>query len=54
MPNTGDVCQTSGIYSVVNHIKHPKQITMVKGKQFPPCSECNEKVSYSLKEATKH
>jgi hypothetical protein len=54
MPRTGETCQTSGIYKVINHIKHPKEITMVKGKEFPPCSECHEKVEYQLKEATQH
>ncbi len=54
MPSTGDTCQTSGIYTVKNHIKHPKQITMVKGKQFPPCSECNTKVEYELTKKTEH
>lgn len=54
MASTGETCNTSGIYKVINHIKHPKQITMVAGKTFPPCSECKEKVSYSLVEATKH
>jgi hypothetical protein len=54
MPSTGEICQASGIYVVVNHIQHPKEITMVKGKEFPPCSECRAKVSYRLKEATKH
>jgi len=54
MPWTGDICQTSGIYTVVNHIEHPKEITMVKGKEFPPCAECRKKVEYRLKEATRH
>ena len=54
MPSTGDICQTSGIYRVINHIKHPKDITMVKGKQFPPCHECREKVQYKLIRATPH
>ena len=54
MPHTGDTCQTSGIYKVVNHIQHPKQITMVKGKEFPPCAECNQKVEYQLVQATQH
>ena len=54
MPATGDICQTSGIYRVVNHIQHPKEITMVKGKEFPPCNQCHSKVSYQLHEATKH
>jgi len=54
MPSTGEICHTSGLYTVVNHIKHPKEITMVKGKPFPPCSECRERVDYRLKEAAKH
>jgi hypothetical protein len=54
MPSTGDICQTSGIYKTINHVLHPKQITMVKGKQFPPCSECSTKVQYQLVQATEH
>jgi hypothetical protein len=54
MPTTGSICQTSGIYKVINHIAHPKQITMVKGKEFPPCSECNQRVEYQLVQATQH
>jgi len=54
MPSTGEICQTSGIYKVINHIQHPKEITMVKGKEFPPCAECRARVTYQLKEATKH
>ena len=55
MPATGEICQVSGIYKVLNHeVKHPRQITMVKGKQFPPCPTCNIKVSYQLEQETKH
>jgi hypothetical protein len=54
MPFTGDTCTKSGIYKVVNHILHPKQVTMIEGKQFPPCSECKTRVQYELFEATKH
>jgi hypothetical protein len=54
MPSTGQTCETSGIYTVVNHIKHPKEITMVKGHVFPPCSECHQSVEYRLKQATTH
>jgi hypothetical protein len=54
MPSTGDICKTSGIYKVTNHIKHPKQITMVEGKRFPPCSECSQSVDYQLVQETKH
>jgi hypothetical protein len=55
MPSTGDICAKSGIYKVLNHnVTHPKQITMVEGKQFPPCSECSTKVQYELFEATQH
>jgi hypothetical protein len=53
MPWTGETCQTSGLYTVVNHILHPKEITMVEDKQFPPCAECGTKVGYRLKEAAK-
>ncbi|MCK4594940.1 hypothetical protein KAU45_10595 [bacterium] len=38
MPSTGDICQTSGIYRCA---KCGNEITMVEGKQFPPCSKCN-------------
>jgi hypothetical protein len=54
MPSTGDKCQTSGIYKVVNHIKHPHEITMVEGKEFPPCKECHDKVQYELVKKTQH
>ena len=54
MPQTTEICQESGIYKVINHIKHPKEITMVKGKEFPPCSECKEKVTYQLIRKTTH
>ena len=40
MPSTGETCQVAGIYRVINHIRHPKEITMPKGHQFPPCSDC--------------
>jgi len=36
MPTTGEKCKESGIYRVINHIHHPKEITMVEGKEFPP------------------
>ena len=48
MKQTGDVCQISGIYRVVNHIKHPQDITIAKGQTFPPCAQCKEKVGYRL------
>jgi hypothetical protein len=54
MPSTGDTCSKSGIYKVINHINHPKQVTMVAGKQFPPCTECHTKVQYELVQATQH
>lgn len=54
MAKTGETCKTSGIYKVVNHIKHPKEVTMVAGKQFPPCAECKSSIEYELKTPTKH
>ncbi len=54
MPTTGETCQTSGVYRVINHIQHPKEITMVKGKTFPPCAECQAKVAYQLVRQTEH
>jgi hypothetical protein len=52
---TGDICQVSGIYRVLNHnVQHPKEITMVAGKEFPPCKECRRSVTYELKEKTLH
>lgn len=54
MSTTGESCQVSGIYRVVNHIQHPKQVTMVKGDRFPPCSQCNTKVTYELVTKTQH
>jgi hypothetical protein len=54
LPTTGDVCQTAGTYKVINHVQHPGQINMDKGKQFPPCSECGTKVQYQLVQATQH
>ena len=54
MPYTGDICQTSGVYSVVDHVQHPHEITMVKGKEFPPCRECHKKAQYRLVRATQH
>lgn len=48
MPRTGDICQTSGIYTVINHIEHPREITMVKGKEFPPCTQCSQRVRISF------
>lgn len=55
MPSTGEICQTAGIYMVLNHnIFHPQEIIMVEGITFPPCSECKQKVAYLLKEKAKH
>jgi hypothetical protein len=55
MPSTGEMCQTAGIYMVLNHnILHPQEITMVEGITFPPCSECKQKLAYLLKEKAKH
>lgn len=54
MPHTGEVCKTAGIYKVINHIKHPKEITMAEGKTFPPCAECSTKVEYELVRKTQH
>ncbi len=45
---TSEVCKASGIYRVINHIEHPKEITMVAGRPFPPCSECSKRVEYRL------
>ncbi len=53
MPRTADICQTSGLYKVIDHPEHPnKEITIVKGKQFPPCDQCSAKVLYQLVKAT--
>ena len=54
MPVTGERCNVSVVYKVINHILHPKEITMVAGKEFPPCSECKTKVTYQLVRETKH
>ena len=54
MPTTGETCKVSGIYKVVNHIRHPKQITMVKGHTYPPCSECSQRVQYELVRKKEH
>jgi hypothetical protein len=54
MPNTGDICQDSGIYKVIEHINHPREITMVRNNVFPPCSKCKNKVKYELVRKTKH
>src|SRR5208337_2894702 len=42
--STGEICQVAGIYTVINHIEHPKEITVPKGRKFPPCAECTKKV----------
>ncbi len=54
MASTGDKCTVSGVYRVINHIQHPKEITMVAGKEFPPCAECRTKVQYQLVRKTQH
>jgi hypothetical protein len=57
MATPGDICQVSGIYGVRHDKVHPNQahqITMVKGKTFPPCSHCGRGVTYTLEKKTEH
>jgi hypothetical protein len=56
MPHTGEICLDSGIYKIMNHKgeDHPKEITMIKDKPFPPCSHCHSKVEYKLDKKTPH
>ena len=35
--STGSICQVSGLYKCSKHPHH--EITMVKGKEFPPCGK---------------
>lgn len=54
MATSGEECKVSGIYKIINHVQHPKEITMVKGKIFPPCAKCKTKVDYELEKKTEH
>jgi hypothetical protein len=52
----GDKAPDSGIYKVVhdrNH-KQPHEITMIKGKEFPPCPGCTSGPQYTLVRKTEH
>jgi hypothetical protein len=46
---TGDEVPSSGIYQVL-HKEHrlPREVTLVGGKPFPPCSRCQVKVGFDL------
>jgi hypothetical protein len=54
MPTTGDRSTTAGIYEVLNHNKHPKQIIVKEGHKFPPCSECLASIEYQLVQTISH
>lgn len=49
MPTTGHACATSGIYSPNCQ---GRQIALSKGETFPPCSHCNQAVTWTLVQAT--
>jgi len=46
---TGDEVPSSGIYQVLhNEHRLPREVTLVGGKAFPPCSRCQIKVKFDL------
>ena len=46
---TGDEVPTSGVYRVLHKVHRlPREVTLVGGKPFPPCSKCQIKVEFSL------
>jgi hypothetical protein len=55
MPNQGDKCQQSGIYSGTCSKGHAKEVALSKGDTFPPCGNggCTGSMSYTLKTPTK-
>jgi hypothetical protein len=53
----GQTCPESGVYRVAHDRAHKQQheITMVKGKTFPPCAGCTgHGPSYVLVRRTEH
>lgn len=49
---TGALVPRSGIYSV-QHSEHrlPREVTLLKGAEFPRCAGCESAVSFRLKRA---
>ena len=54
--HTGQVAPESGEYEVVNDPNHRcyHEITMVAGKQFPPCRNCGHPARYRLARPARH
>lgn len=53
----GQTCPTSGVYRVTHDNAHQQthEITMVKGKTFPPCAGCTgHGPKYELVRVTEH
>jgi hypothetical protein len=54
--HTDQKCRASGIYSVIHDKNHvlPHDVTMIKGRTFPPCRGCENRVQFKLKYAAQH
>lgn len=46
MPQTGQTCQTSGIYR--GDCAHKPERSIPKGHTFPPCASCNRAINWTL------
>ena len=51
----GDKVAKSGIYRVVHDRHHdPHEVTVVAGRQFPPCNHCGQHPRFILVRAAWH
>ena len=52
----GQTCKQSGIYKVVHDPTHKEEheVTVVNGKRFPPCRDCDGGVRFILVHAAHH
>jgi len=52
----GQTCKQSGIYKVVHDPNHKEEheVTVINGKRFPPCRDCDGGVRFVLVHPAKH
>ncbi len=52
----GDEVPRSGIYKVIHDRRHTQEheVTVIKGKRFPPCNHCGNHPRFELVRAAFH
>ncbi len=52
---TGETVPESGIYGVTHHDHRlPLEVTLLKGQEFPRCSQCTERVEFQVIRTAPH